>query len=290
MEFISEKEYSDINQLQKLCYSKDKTNLKLELDYKLYVSKSAKSSSKRINEFLYYANDTLVAYLGICCFGENIGELNGMCHPDWRGNGIFTKLFLLAANECTKRNFSKLLLLSDGNSSQGLEFIKSVGGVYDSSEYRMVLKNGMVFEDIYPISLRPAVKEDYKEIVKQNMIFFNDPPESENAPIEEDAPNTTTYMVELADVIIGKIKIEYGDDAAFIYGFGILPDYRGKGYGKAALKKTLQIIQQKNITNIALDVVCTNNNALHLYQACGFEEVSIMNYYQYQPTPVSHLS
>jgi ribosomal protein S18 acetylase RimI-like enzyme len=290
MQFISEKEYADINQLQKLCYSKDQTNLKLELDYKLYVSKSAKSNSNRINEYLYYVNDTLVAYLGICCFGENIGELNGMSHPDWRGNGIFHKLFLLAANECTKRNFSKILLLSDGKSSLGLEFIKSVGGVYDSSEYRMVLRNGMVFGDTYPVSLRPAVKEDYKEIVKQNMIFFNDPPESENAPIEEDAPNNITYMVELADVIIGKIKIEYGDDSAFIYGFGIMPDYRGKGYGKAALKKALQIIQAKNITNIALDVVCTNSNALNLYQACGFEEVSIMNYYQYQSTPVSHLS
>jgi GNAT superfamily N-acetyltransferase len=34
---------------------------------------------------------------------------------------------------------------------------------------------------------------------------------------------------------IGKIKVEYSDNYAFIYGFGILPDSRGKGYGRAAL-------------------------------------------------------
>jgi ribosomal protein S18 acetylase RimI-like enzyme len=281
MEFITEKEYSEINQLQELCYAKDQTNLKLELDYKLHVSSISKIGSNRTNEFLYYVNNKLVAYLGISCFGENIGELNGMTHPDWRRNGLFHKLFLLAANECAQRNFSKILLISDGKSTSGIEFIKSEGGIYYSSEYRMRLQNSTTHEDIYPVSLRPATKEDHKEIANQNMIFFNDPPESENAPIEEDAPNIITYMVELSDVVIGKIKVEYSDTSAFIFGFGIMPDYRGKGYGKAALKETLRTIQEKNIPEAELDVVCTNSNALNLYKACGFEEVSIMNYYQH---------
>ena len=40
--------------------------------------------------------DILVAYLGISCFGGNIGEINGMTHPDWRRKGIFKKLFEIA--------------------------------------------------------------------------------------------------------------------------------------------------------------------------------------------------
>ena len=39
-------------------------------------------------------------------------------------------------------------------------------------------------------------------------------------------------MVELKEAIIGKIKVEYSDNSAFICGFGILPDFRCKGYGK----------------------------------------------------------
>jgi len=300
LEYLSQKEYDQINALQALCQANDQTNLKLELDYKLHVGIIAKSSSNKINEFLYYIGETLVAYLGISCFGGNIGEINGMTHPAWRRNRLFQRLFALAANECMHRDYSKILLLSDGKSDSGINFIKSIGGRYSNSEYRMKLGHNANFEASNSITLRIAEKKDRKEIARQNSLFFDDIPEiedpsnekcnpseesSQNAEgtnlFDEDAPNTFTYMVELSGKSIGKINVEYGNNSAFIFGFGILQDYRGKGYGKAALKETLGILQAKDITDVQLDVVCTNSNALGLYQACGFEEVSIMNYYQY---------
>lgn len=75
--------------------------------------------------------------------------------------------------------------------------------------------------------------------------------------------------------------MEYSDNSSFICGFGILPDFRGKGYGKSALKEALCLINGKNIYNIELDVECKNNTALNLYKSCGFEEKSVMNYYKY---------
>lgn len=57
--YISEKEYKEISQLEELCSSKDKTNLKLELDYKLNIPKNSEIGLKTINEFLYYINGTL---------------------------------------------------------------------------------------------------------------------------------------------------------------------------------------------------------------------------------------
>ncbi|WP_367114841.1 GNAT family N-acetyltransferase [Clostridium sp.] len=53
-----------------------------------------------MNEFLYYIDGVLIAYLGISSFGGNNGEINGMTHPDFRRNGLFTKLFQLAIEEC----------------------------------------------------------------------------------------------------------------------------------------------------------------------------------------------
>ncbi|WP_261177884.1 N-acetyltransferase [Anaerobacillus sp. CMMVII] len=61
-----------------------------------------------------------------------------------------------------------------------------------------------------------------------------------------------------------------------------MPEFRGKGYGKEALIGTLQLIQEKNIYDIELDVESKNDNALNLYKACGFEEVSVMNYYEFK--------
>lgn len=284
-EYISEKDYREINALQELCSEKDKTNLKLELDYRLNVSKDSEIGFKKINEFLYYVDNVLVSYIAISSFGGNVGEINGMTHPDWRRKGIFKKLFELAINECRNRNFKKILLLSDGKSNSGVEFIKSVGGEYSTSEYRMKCTNKVSSENISPINLRQSDNTDRKEIARQNSIFFNGADETqeiESFPEEEEAmPNEFTYMIEVNGETIGKIRVEYNDTSAFIAGFGILPTFRGKGYGKAALKKTLSLINNKNIFEIELDVECKNDTALNLYTSCGFEQQSVMNYYEY---------
>ena len=281
-EYISEKDYKEINQLEKICSLQDKTNLKLEIDYKLNRSRDSEIGLKNINEFLYYVEDVLVAYLGISSFGgSNIGEINGMTHPDFRRKGIFKKLFKLAREECQNRSFDKLLLLADGKSDSGVEFIKAHGGNYDFSEYRMKLLNKTTSENIKPISLRKAEKLDAKEIGRQNSIFFNHSEECESFPEEEEGLNKITYMVELNKEIIGKVRVEYSDNSAFISGFGILPNFRGKGYGKTALKEALRSINEKSIKEIELDVECKNNTALNLYKSCGFEEQSVMNYYNY---------
>lgn len=280
-QYISEMEYKEINQLEVICKLKDKTNLKLELDYKVSVSKNAYIGLKKINEYLYYVEDVLVAYLGISSFGGNNGEINGMTHPDFRRKGLFTKLFELATEECQKRNFNNIFLLSDGKSRSGASFIKAVCGDYDFSEYRMKLLNKTTLENINSISLRKAEKLDRREIARQNALFFYGLEEGESFPEEEEIINVITYMVELKKVIIGKIKIEYSDNSAFICGFGILSEFRGKGYGKEALSKVLSIINEENINDVELDVECKNNTALNLYKVCGFKEISVMNYYRY---------
>lgn len=282
-EYINEKDYKEINALHEICSDNDKVNLKLELDYKLNMFKSSEIALNNINEFFYYVDETLVGYLGISCFGGYIGEINGMTHPKWRRKGIFKKLFEIAAEECVKRKFHKILLLSDGKSNSGGDFIKAIGGKYDFSEYRMRRVSKTSTERIDSIRLRKAVKSDGREIGRQNALYFNDVEEIETSPEEEEILNEFTYMVELEGNTIGKINIEYSEDYAFIYGFGILPDFRRKGYGKAALREALHLINEKNIYTVELDVECKNSTALNLYKDCGFVEKSIMNYYKYKP-------
>jgi ribosomal protein S18 acetylase RimI-like enzyme len=288
-QYIGEKEYKEINQLQEIIILKDKVNLKLELDFKLEIQNNSEASKKRINEFLYYVDDVLVAYLGISCFGGNIAELNGMTHPEWRRNGIFKKLFNIAKDECCKSGFKKILLLSDGKSKSGNEFIKAVGGKYDFSEYGMELLNEYSLVNLLPVKLRKAEASDQKELSRQDLIYFSDKEENKNfgvsnegqtEPFEEDEFRIkNAYMAELGNEVIGKIHIEYSDDSAFILGFGILPEFRGKGYGKVALKEALKLIREKNIKKVGLDVAAKNSRALNLYKSCGFEEKSVMNYF-----------
>lgn len=292
-EYINKKEYDEINRLEKLCNQENGVNLKLELDYKLSLYDENNKSDiglKNINEFLYYIDGNLAAYIGISSFGgRGIGEINGMTHPKWRKKGIFEKLFKLVIDECSERNFKKILLLTDGKSYSGSEFIKSHGGNYDFSEYRMKLTDKINLGGINSVSLRKAENRDKSEIRRQDSIFFSDEEEIEdssndnevNSSVNQEISINNVYMAEINGEVIGKIKIKYEENSAFIYGFGILPEFRGKGYGKETLKEALKLINNKEIIDIELDVESKNNRALNLYKNCGFKEISVMDYHRY---------
>lgn len=285
-EYLTKKDYEDVKKLMKLCYAEDSVNLKLELDYKLTVRKHSGPDMKAINEFMYYADENLVSYLGICNFGGNVLELNGMTHPEYRNKGLFQRLFRLAVLEAKNGGHKSLLLLSDEKSDTGNRFIKETGASYKTSEYRMELFDMPEADSPYTslnpeITLKSADKSDLKEIARQNALHFNTTEESEVLLMDESMLQDGMYMVQRNGETIGKISVEYDENSAFIYGFGILQEYRGKGYGKAALQALLHIIKEKGPMDILLDVESKNRNALNLYKSFGFKEMSVMNYYEY---------
>ncbi len=308
LDYISPEEYASVGRLMDLCCAQDRINLKLELDYKLHIGSLAAQDGHKHpgskDEFLYYINEELVSYLGISCFDNETGELCGMTHPDWRNQGLFGRLLSLAAYECRHGRYKTLLLLSDDASEAGMNYLKAKQYGYAHSEYRMkrtspeqaspVIENAVVTDPKQTaepsplLRLRPARKEDEQEIARQNAILFHSSEETaapdeplEPSPLEDQQENCRTFMIELDGSVIGKIHIEYGDHYAFLYGFGILPGYRKQGYGRRALKEVLQMLDAQGIPVNELDVVCTNSNALRLYQSCGFKEQSVMNYYHF---------
>jgi ribosomal protein S18 acetylase RimI-like enzyme len=279
--YVDEKDYAEIYELEKLCKEQDKVNLKFELDYKLLRTRDYEKSLHDINEFLYYINGELAGYLGIASFGSNLGELNGAVHPSWRRKGIFTKLCKLAIEESRIRGFNKILLLCDDKSVTAKEFIKSTGAVYSFSECGMKLNSRKAaYEYDNEIVLRKAVNADMEEIQRQNRVFFGSEGSEPVMPEDEEKNNAITYMVELKGKIIGKIKVSREQSSAFISGFGIIPEYRGKNYGKQALREVLNMLNKAGIYDVALDVAVENSKALGLYKSCGFEEQSAMNYYE----------
>ena len=69
-------------------------------------------------------------------------------------------------------------------------------------------------------------------------------------------------------------------DVGGIYGLGVLPEHRGKGFGRAILMMAVEKLKEANAREIKLQVVTENSNALNLYKSCGFVETSIMDYYE----------
>lgn len=289
---LNDEDNERVKSLETVCYAKQKTDLKLELDFKRHQKKSSIINEIMV-EFLYYENKILVGYLGLCNFGGNTVEISGMVHPKFRRKGIFKKLYLIAKEEWQRISPSEVLALCDHTSITGLAFINSVGAEYASSEYKMclnkeTLEGDYTYTDSHVIKLRLATSEDAAEIDNQTSVYFGMPQkDSYDKEVKVDIEKTfiqlednfISYMAEIKGKIIGKIHISVNDNEGFIYGVGVLPVFRGKGYGREILVATLDILKEKNVDNIFLEVETQNKNALALYESCGFEEISVMDYY-----------
>lgn len=281
---LNKNDYDDIKKLEKICFESDKTTLKLELDYKLNSSQGESNNTGHINEFMFYNEDELIGYLGICYFWGDAIEINGMVHPDYRRMGIFKKLFSFLTNEWDKRKTSKMLLLSDSNSISGLEFIKTTNAAYYNSEYEMFLRNSLKQKALSSnLLLRKATNKDAMEIARQNSIYAGTEFKEEDiAMTMEEESAMITYMAEINNKVIGKVNLEICNGVGGIYGLGVLPEYRGRGYGREILTIAIEKLKKQETADIMLQVVTENKTALNLYKSCGFEETSQMNYYKIQ--------
>lgn len=91
--------------------------------------------------------------------------------------------------------------------------------------------------------------------------------------------NTAYYFIEQDGNAIGFIKtrnhssthlsIENGMELEKIY---VLPECKGLGIGKLALKEIIYIAEQQGKKNLILDVIDTNRSAIAFYQKLGFEQ------------------
>ena len=57
----------------------------------------------------------------------------------------------------------------------------------------------------------------------------------------------------------------------FVGSLALLPEARGAGAGRALIERAQEEIERVGVTELRLDVVATNDPALHFYERLGFE-------------------
>ncbi len=271
---LSEEQLLQIKELQAVCERNDKIKLKLNWD----MLRNRASNVKE--DFFFYDEAQLVGFLGKYYFGSKV-EICGMVHPNFRRRGIFTTL--LREGLESSRNATSILLNAPADSITAQEFIKTQKCDYSFSEYQMVWQDKGVqsFEPI--IKLSDASKEDFELISRidvESFGFEEKDAQAFNARVLNE-PNRKCYIIEVNGEKIGKLSVQREHQESWIYGFAVLPNYQGLGYGKNTL---LQIIEQENKTGneIHLEVALENKNAKKLYTSCGFEQYDTQDYYQYE--------
>lgn len=270
---ITEKQLNEIKILQDECEKYDEITLKLNWEMLRNRANNVKE------DFFYYEQDQLVGFLATYSFGEKV-EICGMVHPNFRRKGIFSSLLNEALNSISTVNTT--LLNAPEASASAKEFIKHQKNCnYSFSEYQMVWKNKKVKEFTPIVNFTKAGQLDFPFISNLDVVCFGfekSDAEKYNYRILNE-PDRALFIIEVNDEKIGKMSLLRENKESWIYGFAILPEFQGKGYGKNAL---LQVIRKENeIGNeIHLEVALENSNAKKLYIDCGFSQYNTQDYYK----------
>lgn len=271
---LTNKQLQEIELLQKECEAHDQLQLKLNWE----MLRERKSMD---NDFFHYEQDELMAFLGLYSFGTTV-EVCGMVKPSARRKGHFTRLFKHGIDLAKQKGYKKILLNTPGSSSSGKAFLAAQAAMYSFTEHQMDWQEKPLVEG-GGFTLRQATAADVNIRVQLSTDAFGMTEEDAKAMesrIDKDA-NSKLFMIDVADKVIGKIRVDQENGQSWIYGFSILPEHQGKGIGRKVLSKVVN--EQRALGNsIHLDVETKNAHALGLYESVGFKVVHAQDYYTYR--------
>lgn len=85
------------------------------------------------------------------------------------------------------------------------------------------------------------------------------------------------------DKLLGYCLYQVVFEKAEILRIGVNPSLQNKGIGTQIFNNLLEVLAQKNVENLMLEVREDNHNAIHFYQKQGFSTIHVRkNYYQLQ--------
>ncbi len=114
---------------------------------------------------------------------------------------------------------------------------------------------------------------DISEIALLEKACFSEP-WSENS-IREELENHTArfYVLRDSENLLGYIGANNICGEVYITNVAVNENFRGRGYGKALVKKLLNQSECEGALFVTLEVRESNKNAIALYEACGFKQV-----------------
>lgn len=275
----TEEVLKDIREVEAVCNEHDKLKGSLFLDHSLNYHQEMK------NLFLYYEENRLVSLLCMFMPTSQEAEISAYTLPEYRRLGYFKKLLAEAEEELKKYKIPDLVFVCEAQSSDGKEAIRKIKAEYAFTEYYLKFKefpHEVAKQQLSRVDIHKAEDKDMERIINLSQEIFEDSYEDAKSMVTKtfEADNRRQYMASMDNKPIGMVSVNLDHGEASIFGFGVLPEYQGKGLGGEILKSLILELLKSQIESISLEVDSGNQNAFHLYLKYGFEIETAYEYFR----------
>lgn len=87
----------------------------------------------------------------------------------------------------------------------------------------------------------------------------------------------TIFNVLLKDKPVGFFYVRFGgQNVAWLEDIFIMEEHRGNGIGKYAMQKLDELMLEKKVVAMFVDVIPRNSSAIKLYRECGFDHLNLI--------------
>lgn len=215
----------------------------------------------------------LVALLSIFAPGREEVEVNALVHHACRRRGYFKSLLKEAVAECSLFGYDRGLFVVDSASTAGKAVIARWGCGTDHVELQMERRVTPDMENgNNDIEVAEAKESDIEQLADLGAAAFSMSRESEREHIKNTlaADNRVQYAVRAQGRLVALCAASEYTDKMMIFGLGVHPGERRKGYAKALLGYISDTSRQRGIQKVCLDVDEENTGARALYESYGF--------------------
>jgi ribosomal protein S18 acetylase RimI-like enzyme len=221
--------------------------------------------------FTYEDGEPLKALLFIFAPGREEVEVMALVHPAFRNKGIFRNLLREAADTALSYGYRKGLFICNGASASGISVIRHWGCGLDHAELQMSCETP-IKSDCGSVEIVEAQAGDIEELSCIGAAAFERDGEFEKDIIMNSiaSGNRTQYAAKHEGRMVGLCAACEDNGRMMIFGLGVHPGERRKGYARALLGYIAADALKKGIHELCLDVDADNPGAIALYKSFGF--------------------
>lgn len=265
---------------EELCRQHDSHRGSISLDSSFNFRQDLK------NVFLLYDHLKIVSVLSIFAPTRQEAEVTAFTIPAFREKGCFKMLFEEAAAEIKRCGITEILFVCEPSSLSGQAVLKKLNARYDFTEYSMKyfeLSSSLTVKNSARGIMSIANAENTEEIVVLREKVFGDCHDDAKAIVHNtfESKKREQYIFFCFGQNVGIVSVFVEDTEASIHGFGIIPEYRGKGLGKEMLLQITKNLINKGYKDIIIEVDSKNQVAFELYKMCGFKVAVSYDYFRY---------